>query len=62
MITVPSGCGEQNIATTVPNIYVLQYLRAIQASEPKLEKKILQHIKTGQFYYYLMPPFYYALQ
>ncbi|XP_048771213.2 CD109 antigen-like [Ostrea edulis] len=47
MITVPTGCGEQNMATTVPNIYVLQYLRAIQASEPKLEAKIIQHIKTG---------------
>nr|XP_022338178.1 CD109 antigen-like [Crassostrea virginica]XP_022338179.1 CD109 antigen-like [Crassostrea virginica]XP_022338180.1 CD109 antigen-like [Crassostrea virginica] len=46
MITVPTGCGEQNIATTVPNIYLLQYLRATQAATT-LESKIIQNIKLG---------------
>ena len=47
MITVPTGCGEQNIATTVPNIYLLQYLRATQTATT-LESKIIQNIKLGQ--------------
>ncbi|XP_061166526.1 CD109 antigen-like [Saccostrea echinata] len=47
MISVPTGCGEQNIATTVPNIYVLQYLRATQAGETKLEARMIKNIKQG---------------
>lgn len=46
MITVPTGCGEQNMATTVPNIYLLQHLRATQ-TVTTLESKIIQNIKIG---------------
>lgn len=46
MITVPTGCGEQNMATTVPNIYLLQYLRATE-TVTTLESKIIQNIKIG---------------
>lgn len=46
MITVPTGCGEQNMATTVPNIYLLQHLRATE-TVTTLESKIIQNIKIG---------------
>lgn len=46
MITVPTGCGEQNMATTVPNIYLLQHLKATE-TVTTLESKIIQNIKIG---------------
>ena len=40
LVTLPTGCGEQNMITLVPNIYLLEYLNGTRKTEPKLEDKV----------------------
>ncbi|XP_025115389.1 CD109 antigen-like isoform X1 [Pomacea canaliculata] len=47
LISIPTGCGEQNMLTTVSNIYGLEYARAINKVRPEFEKKTLQYMTLG---------------
>ena len=47
LVNLPMGCGEQNMARLVPNIYLLQYLTATGRQEPALERKARMYIKIG---------------
>ncbi|XP_074651835.1 murinoglobulin-1-like isoform X2 [Tubulanus polymorphus] len=47
LLTVPVGCGEQNMITFTPNIFVLQYLTATKQLTPNVEAKALAHMKRG---------------
>lgn len=49
LISIPTGCGEQNMLTTVSNIYGLEYARAINKVRPEFEKKTLQYMTLGKF-------------
>ncbi|XP_074650353.1 pregnancy zone protein-like [Tubulanus polymorphus] len=47
LVRMPTGCGEQNMITLVPSIYVLNYLTAINQLEPKLQQKALSYMNIG---------------
>lgn len=47
LIVVPTGCGEQTMATLTPNLYVLQYLIANNALTNELKEKILKNLEIG---------------
>ncbi|KAK7504616.1 hypothetical protein BaRGS_00004102, partial [Batillaria attramentaria] len=47
LLRVPTGCGEQNMITTVPNIFALKYLTAINDIPSGFEEKALEHISRG---------------
>lgn len=47
MLREPHGCFEQTSSTTYPNIYILKYLRSSNKSNPAIENKALDYIKTG---------------
>lgn len=47
LVTMPYGCGEQNMVTFVPNIVVLRYLKATHRNSPELEAKAIQHMELG---------------
>ena len=47
LVSQPTGCGEQNMAGLVPNIYLLQYLEATGQRDPALERKAREFIKIG---------------
>lgn len=49
LVTQPYGCGEQNMISTVPNIYGLQYIHNTnQKNMVELEEKLLQYMKQGE--------------
>ncbi|GJQ65981.1 hypothetical protein Trydic_g4074 [Trypoxylus dichotomus] len=47
ILVVPTGCGEQTMATLTPNLYVLQYLQANNALTDKINAKILKNLEIG---------------
>jgi len=47
LVSMPYGCGEQNMITVVPNILVARYYKAVGALSPELEKKIVRHLAAG---------------
>jgi len=53
LIQLPWGCGEQNMITFVPNIFVIIYLKAINALTPDVlgeaKTNMLQGLSCIQF-------------
>ncbi|KRT86645.1 hypothetical protein AMK59_264 [Oryctes borbonicus] len=47
ILVVPTGCGEQTMATLTPNLYVLQYLDANDALTDQINEKILKNLEIG---------------
>ncbi|BFZ19730.1 hypothetical protein BsWGS_22767 [Bradybaena similaris] len=50
LVTMPCGCGEQNMITTVPNIYGLTYIKATADNQPghaDLVADMMKNMKTG---------------
>ena len=47
LIRQPYGCFEQLSSSTYPNILILKYLKQTNKSNPKIEKKALNFIKSG---------------
>jgi hypothetical protein len=47
LLTMPTGCGEQNMITFTPNIYVMQYLQATSQATGDIETKALEFMRTG---------------
>ncbi|KAI4467982.1 macroglobulin / complement [Holotrichia oblita] len=47
LLVVPTGCGEQTMATLTPNLYVLQYLQANNALTKEIKEKILKNLEIG---------------
>ena len=48
LVTLPTGCGEQNMITTIPNIYAMAYLTAIDDVKPDFALKALEYMKIGK--------------
>ncbi|KFB36264.1 thioester-containing protein 1 [Anopheles sinensis] len=47
LLSVPSGCGEQNMVRFVPNIVVLDYLTAVGSKDTRLINKATQLLRQG---------------
>lgn len=47
LIRLPSGCGEQNMLNFVPNIVILNYLRATGQSKPDIEATAKRFTEKG---------------
>ena len=47
LVRLPTGCGEQNMAGLVPNIYLLQYLRAVDRRMEEVERKAVEYMRLG---------------
>jgi len=47
LVQLPTGCGEQNMAGLVPNIYLLQYLKKLGEQLPELEQKAVDFMMVG---------------
>lgn len=47
LIRLPSGCGEQNMLNFVPNIIILNYLKATSQLSPYIENKIKSYTEIG---------------
>lgn len=47
ILEVPSGCGEQIMATLSPNLYVLKYLQATNGLNDNIKTKILNNLQIG---------------
>ncbi|XP_070542070.1 LOW QUALITY PROTEIN: alpha-2-macroglobulin-like [Ptychodera flava] len=47
LLTVPYGCGEQNMVSFTPNIFVLQYLTQTDQVTAEIEEKALANMRKG---------------
>lgn len=47
LLTIPTGCGEQIMATLAPNLYILKYLNAVNNISPGLSQRAVRNIKIG---------------
>lgn len=47
LLTMPFGCGEQNMITFVPNIFIIKYLDAIDNLKPEDENKAKGFMLVG---------------
>eukprot|EP00958_Prasinococcus_capsulatus_P029757 scaffold7671_cov417-Prasinococcus_capsulatus_cf.AAC.5 len=47
LVQQPYGCGEQNMITTAPNLYVAQYLWATGKLTPELKKRTVTYMIQG---------------
>ncbi|XP_070542069.1 alpha-2-macroglobulin-like isoform X2 [Ptychodera flava] len=47
LLTVPHGCGEQNMISFTPNIFVLQYLTQTNQVTAEIEERALANMKRG---------------
>lgn len=47
LIRMPDGCGEQNMLNFVPNIVILDYLRATNQLTPAVELKATTYMNAG---------------
>lgn len=49
MLTMPYGCGEQNMARLAPNIYILEYLTSTQQLTKAIMEKASNFLTSGEF-------------
>lgn len=47
LLLIPTGCGEQILATLAPNLYILRYLNATQSLSPATRNKAIKNLKIG---------------
>ncbi|XP_016157387.1 PREDICTED: alpha-2-macroglobulin-like protein 1 isoform X2 [Ficedula albicollis] len=47
LLSMPFGCGEQNMVQFAPNIYILQYLNKTKQLSPEIRDKALKFLTTG---------------
>lgn len=47
LITMPSGCGEQNMKDFVPNVVILDYLSETKTINKDIESKAIRNLKGG---------------
>lgn len=48
LLQMPFGCGEQNIAKFVPNIFVLRYLENTNQVTPEIKQTATEYMKSGK--------------
>nr|CAH7731884.1 unnamed protein product [Callosobruchus chinensis] len=47
LLDVPTGCGEQIVATMAPNLYVLRYLNSTNTLKPSIKQRTIRNLKIG---------------
>ena len=47
LLTVPNGCGEQNMINFAPNVFVALYLQRIGRLTPEMRKTAIENIIDG---------------
>ncbi|CAG9766184.1 unnamed protein product [Ceutorhynchus assimilis] len=47
LLTIPSGCGEQIIASMAPNLYILRYLNVTGGLTASTKQRIMRNLKIG---------------
>ncbi|KAJ8911706.1 hypothetical protein NQ315_013168, partial [Exocentrus adspersus] len=47
LLEVPTGCGEQIMASMVPNLYILRYLNATNSLKSSTRQRIIRNLKIG---------------
>ena len=47
LVQQPFGCGEQNMISTAPNVYVGMYLGGVDQLDPELRKRITTYMIQG---------------
>ncbi|NWY28877.1 A2ML1 protein, partial [Pheucticus melanocephalus] len=47
LLSMPFGCGEQNMVQFAPNIFILQYLNKTKQLNPEIKAKALTFLTTG---------------
>ena len=47
MLRMPSGCFEQTSSSNYPNVLALQYMRAMDKTNPDIEAKALKYLESG---------------
>jgi hypothetical protein len=47
LLTLPTGCGEQNMLKFAPNIYVMEYLLKTNQLTDKIKEKATGFLQTG---------------
>ncbi|NWX65688.1 A2ML1 protein, partial [Promerops cafer] len=47
LLSMPFGCGEQNMVQFAPNIFILQYLNKTKQLNPEIKDKALKFLTTG---------------
>merc|ERR1740130_1825379 len=47
LLRIPTGCGEQNMVTLAPNVFVAKYLQATGKLTPDLRQRIVNNMIVG---------------
>ena len=47
LLRFPGGCGEQNMISFAPDVFVTLYLRRVMQLDAATQKKAYEHIKEG---------------
>ena len=47
LLRAPSGCGEQNMLSFAPDVFVTLYLKRVNQLDEETRKKAYQHIVDG---------------
>lgn len=47
LLRIPTGCGEQNMITLAPNVYVAKYLQSVGRLQPQLRQRIANNMLVG---------------
>ncbi|CAE7832418.1 CD109 [Symbiodinium sp. CCMP2592] len=47
LLQIPTGCGEQNMITLAPNVYVAKYLLATSKLTPELRQRVVNNMVVG---------------
>jgi CD109 antigen len=49
LLQMPYGCGEQNMITFAPDVFVTKYLKETNQLTPDIEAKALKYMESGEF-------------
>ena len=60
LLRMPYGCGEQNMASWSPNIYVLQYLANTNQLTEKLEDEATGYMSVGELPFFFGHAFWFV--
>ena len=48
LLHMPTGCGEQTMLGLAPDVYVTDYLKAVNQLTPDIESKALGYMESGE--------------
>lgn len=52
LVRMPTGCGEQNMITFAPNIFVHRYLDSIGKLDVDVKKRTISFMETGESFHF----------